>query len=149
MIIYSINNHQAIEFIENGQSFIACDSSLQRDATKIKFHIQPNRLNHGVSISESTIPFSETVKGVNYYRWNNKTIAWVYSKNHDLPPFASFDFLVVSSNSLRKKDIINSQPRFIIFDGSNSNKFVPYLAKEIESRKIATHFVAKDGAFIF
>ncbi len=149
MILYSINNHQAIEFISSGQSYFASDSALLRDAERIRFHVQPNRLEHGVSRTEFIIPFSSKINGVRYFRWNNKTIAWIDAKGYKFQPKTSIDYVIVSNNCLKKKTFDKLKTDYVILDGSNSKKFVTYLVKEMESRKIAFHSVAQDGAFIF
>ncbi|HEV8513191.1 MAG TPA: ComEC/Rec2 family competence protein [Cyclobacteriaceae bacterium] len=149
MIVYSINNHQAIEFIDRGQSYFVCDSSLQIDPERIRYHIQPNRLIHGVSTTEFKIPFGKRINGVNYYRWNNKTIAWISEKDFKLPTNAFFDYLIVSKNSLRKEALDNINANCVILDGSNSKRFVTYIGEHMKNRKIQTHSVALDGAYIF
>ena len=149
MIVYSINNHQAIEFIDRGQSYFVNDSLLLSDPERIRFHIQPNRLMHGVSKTEFEIPFGASIKGVNYYQWNNKTVAWIADKDYTLPTTASFDLLIVSKNSLRKEEFNNIKANCIILDGSVSKRFVTYLGEQVKSKKISTHSVAKEGAYIF
>jgi competence protein ComEC len=149
MITYSMNNHRAIEFIDRGQSHFIGDSTLHLDAAGTRLHILPNRLIHGVAKIDAKTPFGSVAKGVNYYRWNNKTIAWVYDKNCTLPANASFDYLVVSNNSLGKTLVSKIRTNCIVLDGSNSKNFVAYLAEQIADRKIVTHFVVKEGAFIF
>jgi len=149
LIVYSINNHQAIEFIDRGQSYFVGDSILLQDSERIRFHIQPNRLIHAVSSTESNIRFEISINGVNYYRWNNKTIAWIVDKNYKLPANASFDFLVVSKNALSRGagNMINAN--CVILDGSNSRRFVSYLGEKMKNRKMAIHSVVNDGAYIF
>jgi len=149
MIVYSINNHQAIEFIDRGRSYFVCDSSLLVDPERIRYHIQPNRLIHGVSTGEMQVPFGRKINGVNYYRWNNRTIAWIPDKDFKLPVSATFDCLIVSKNSLRKELLKNIKTECIVFDGSNSKRFVSYLREEAKMQKIRTHAVAVDGAYIF
>ena len=149
MIVYSINKHQAIEFIDRGQSYFVCDSSLQNDAEQVRFHIEPNRLIHSVSSTESKIPFGVNINGVTYYQWNNKTFAWMVDEDCTLPTHASFDFLIVSKNSLRKKLSEKINANCIILDGSNSKRFVTYLAEQMENRRVPAHSVLQEGAFIF
>ncbi len=149
LIVYSINKHQAIEFIDHGQSYFVCDSSLLNDPERIRFHIQPNRLIHGVSTTESKIPFGTSINGVNYYQWNNKTIAWIVDKDYKLPTNTTFDFLFVSKNSLSKEVFNNIKTDCIILDGSNSKRFVAYLDEQMKNRKIPMHAVAAEGAYIF
>ncbi len=138
-----------MEFISNGQSYFISDSTLLDNADRIRFHVQPNRLEHGVSQSVSEIPFASSIKGVKYFSWNNKLIAWLDEKECKLPLKTSFDYVIVSNNCLKKEIFDQLQTKYILFDGSNSKKFVTYLAKEMERREIAIHSVDRDGAFIF
>lgn len=149
MIVYSINNHQAIEFIDRGRSYFVCDSSLLVDPERIRYHIQPNRMIHSVTMTEFEIPFSTRINGVNYYRWNNKTIAWISNNDFKLPTNVSFDCLIVSRNSLHKETLENMKTDCVILDGSTSRRFVSYLREEAKMQKIRTHAVAVDGAYIF
>jgi competence protein ComEC len=149
MVVYSINNHQAFEFIDRGRSYFACDSLLENDAERVRFHIQPNRLTHGVSKTNLSIPFSTTRDGIRYMRWRGKTIAWVKDRNSKLPLNSSVDGLIISNNSLSKKEIEKIKASQIIFDGSNSRKIVSYLATIATKRKIKIHTVANEGAFMF
>lgn len=148
MIVYSINKHQAIEFIDHGRSFFAADSLLLTDQERIRFHILPNRLNHGVSKTESQIPFMFNNKGVKFFQWNNKEIAWVNSKGTQLPMTASIDYLIVSQNALQKHQIPELKVRQLIFDGSNSRNYVDAMSRMAEANQIQVHSVLKEGAFI-
>jgi len=149
MIVYSIKNHRAIEFIDRGRSYFVSDSSLLSDPERIRFHIEPSRLIHGVSSTESKISFGTRINGVNYYQWNNRTIAWMVDKDCKLPTHASINFLIVSKNSLRKKLYEKINMNCIILDGSNSKRFVTYLAEQMESRRTPIHSVLQEGAYIF
>lgn len=149
LIVYSINKHQALEFIDQGKSYFVCDSLLLNDPERIRFHIQPNRLIHGVSTTELRIPFSSIVNRVKFYRWNNKTIAWISDKDGKLPTNVSFDFLIISKNAWSRKAVDKVKANCIILDGSNSKRFVTYLDEQMKNRKIQTHSVGEEGAYIF
>jgi hypothetical protein len=55
----------------------------------------------------------------------------------------------VSNNSATGKILEKLKTRYIILDGSNSNRFVSYIAKKTEGSEVTIHSVARDGAFIF
>lgn len=148
MIVYSINKHQAIEFIDNGRSFFAADSVLLNDQERIRFHILPNRLNHGVSETESQIPFMSNKSGVKFFQWENKGIAWINSKDTQLPLTSSIDYLIVSRNALQKSQVSELKVRQLIFDGSNSRNYVEAMSLMCEANQIKAHSVLKEGAFI-
>src|SRR5258706_9192065 len=149
MVVYSINKHDAIEFIDRGHSYFVSDSSLVKDTERIRFHILPNRLLHGVAKPEFRIPFLSERNGVNYFQWNKNTIAWIDNKNDRLPPASSIDFLIVSQNSLSKNQIAELNVKQIIFDASNSKRYVELMSEIAEVEQIATHSVSKRGAFIY
>src|SRR5258706_1703272 len=147
LIVYSINNHQAIEYINQGQSYFLADSSLYQDAERIRFHIQPNRLQHGVAEIKFQFPTVREVNGVHYFRLNNKTIGWIESKKAKIPKNTSIDHLIVSHNSLNKEMLGKINTNHIIFDGSSSRKLVKYFEAKAE-KQISTYSVVDNGAFI-
>ena len=149
MIVYSINKHQPIEFIDRGHSYFTSDSSLTKDTERIRFHILPNRLNHGVTKTESQIPFLSEKNGVNYFHWNQNLIAWIDSKKDRLPIHSSIDFLIVSQNALSKKDIAELNVKLVIFDASNSKKYVESMRTLAVANRISIHTVSTEGAFIY
>ncbi|MBI3483471.1 MAG: ComEC family competence protein, partial [Bacteroidetes bacterium] len=123
MIVYSINNHRAIEFHDQGLSYFNSDSLLINDAERIRFHIQPNRLIHGISETQTTIPFAKDVKGARYFHWDKKIIACIDDKGDQPLLNVPIDHLIVSQNSLHKSHIEKLNVKQIIFDGSNSRKY--------------------------
>jgi hypothetical protein len=148
MVVYSISKHRAIEFIDRGHSCFKSDSLLLTDTERIRFHILPNRLIHGVAETEFEIPFSVEKNGVNYFQWNNNIIAWIDSKDDQLPKNTSIDFLVVSGNSLSKNRIAELNVKQIIFDASNSKKYVEVMSRLAGQNQISAYSVLKGGAFI-
>jgi len=148
LIVYSINKHQAIEFIDRGRSYFVCDSSLQNDEERIRFHIQPNRLMHGVYQVEDEIPFSLEKNGINYFQWNGNKIAWLNDWENKTPLNGNFDLLIVSKNSLNKKAFSHLKANQIVFDGSNSKTFVNRALTLVEKQNIPTHSVLINGAFL-
>jgi len=66
-----------------------------------------------------------------------------------LPTHTSFDFLIISKNSLKKKLSEKINANCIILDGSNSKRFVTYLAEQMENRRVPAHSVLQEGAYIF
>ncbi len=149
MIVYSINKHQAMEFIDRGQSQFFCDSSLLSDTDKIKYHIQPNRVGRGVEITQLRMPVQCAVKGVRYFRWNNKTIGWMMSRNAELPVKVSIDYLIAGNNLLSRRKLKTAKVKEIIFDGSNSVRYLKIVSEIADSMKIQTYLTAEKGAFIF
>ncbi len=149
LIVYAINKHTAIEFIDRGQSHFASDSSLQNDRDRIRFHIQPNQLVHGVSIAQPQILFEREVNGVNYFRYNKKTIGWINDTKTKLPTNATLDYLIISDNSLTKKLLSKAKVNTVIFDGSNTSGYLKALTKTANQQHIQTYSTVEQGAFIF
>jgi hypothetical protein len=103
---------------------------------------------HGVAQTEFKIPFSIEKNGVNYFQWSNTVIAWIDSKDDRLPKKPSIDFLIVSRNSLSKNEIADLKAKQIIFDASNSKRYVEVMNKLIVENQISTYSGLKEGAFI-
>lgn len=147
MIAYGINNHQAIEFIDKGKSFFVSDSSLRADQQKIQFHISPNRLNHGVSVLESQVPFATDENGLTLFQWQGKTIACLDEKT-TIPKNSNFDYLIVSRNSLQREHFSSLKVKQIVFDGTNSRRYIGAISLIANNSQVRVHSVLKDGAFI-
>src|SRR5258706_7022515 len=148
MVVYSVNNHKAIEFIDHGRSYFFADSILVNDDERIRFHIQPNRLAHGISKTDSDARFARKKEGVKYFDWDGKTIAWIDDKNDHLPRYVPIDYLVVSQNALHKSHLAKLNVKQIIFDGSNSKKYIASMSAFAVMNRISTYSVFKEGAFI-
>jgi len=147
MIVYSINNHQAIEFMDRGNSYFVSDSLLRNDVERVRFHIQPNRLFHGIKDTSNEVPIKIDVNGVTLFLWRNETIAWIDGKDDRLPVNASFDYLVVSKNSLTIKQLAKLNVKKIIFDGSNSKKYIEKISSGARADQII-YSVSLNGALI-
>jgi competence protein ComEC len=149
MNVYSINNHRAIELVDCGRSYFISDSLLVNDAERIRFHILPNRLIHGIAKTDFQIPFLSEKNGVDYFDWNKNIMALVDSKSDRLPKDSSVDFLIVSRNSLGKNEMTKLNVKQIIFDASNSKRYIESMSLLAEENHISTYFVLKEGAFIY
>ncbi len=147
LIAYSVNGHSAFEYIDRGQSYFLADSALAGDGERIRFHIQPNRLQHGVSRT-SSIPFLHETKGVNYFRVNNKIFAWTSDGKAKFPLDHSIDYLMVSRNALNKKKLTKLKWSHIILDGTNSRSALNSLRKENTNGQVELYSVLNQGAFI-
>jgi len=148
LIVYSVNGHKALEYIDRGQSYFLADSALSTDQERIRFHIQPNRLQHGVSNTTARIPFLHQKNGVNYFSINKKTFAWISNEKATFPLNNSIDYLIVSHNALRKTGLVKARTSHIIFDGTNSNRILNSLRQENKNNKIELYSVLDKGAFI-
>jgi hypothetical protein len=65
-----------------------------------------------------------------------------------LPKKMDFDYLIVGRNSLSREQLALLNVKELIFDGTNSKKYVEMMGSVAELNKISIHSVLKDGAFI-
>ena len=145
--MYSISNHSAIEWIARGKSFYLADSALQNDYERTRFHVLPNRLQRGVTETQTQIPFSQNTHGIAYYFWNSKSIA-VLDRKQPVPPLP-IDYLVVSNNALLLRDTSVLRPNIkIILDGTNSSYYIARWKLAQQNKPWQVHAVANDGAFV-
>jgi competence protein ComEC len=145
VIVYSISKHQAVEYIDRGKSYVEMDSVLEKDDQKIRFHIQPNRLERGVKTIHSQLPEARNVNGLKLFRFTHKTIAWITNKKVKLPLVLNFDYLVVSNNSLSREEMKKMNNVQLIFDGTNSPRYVNSFRDAAQGNQIHT---AQEGAFV-
>jgi competence protein ComEC len=145
LVIYSINNHYGIEFTSNGQSYFVTDSLLVKDRERTRFHIQPNRLTHGVSTISSQITFAKDTLGVKYFLWKDKLIGWVSDRKYRLPRNIMLDYLLVSNNSVSGSSLRNALIHELIFDGSNSQG---YIDRNFRRESIRFYSTLEHGAFV-
>ncbi len=149
-VVYSISGHQALEFTESGKSYFFADSSLATDEERIRFHIRPGRLRHGVAQVSREFPFQKKINGLDVFQWRGKSVAVVSHKNWELPRNLKVDYLIVSQNSFpifnkKGKDYEIGQ---LIIDGSNSRSYSNKLSKFVRAKNIPVHSVLERGAFV-
>jgi competence protein ComEC len=147
-VVYSVSGHSAMEWIDRGVSYFNADSVLQHDEERIRFHIRPNRLQHGVSEVSAVIPFANELKGLKIYLWHNNKIVFAANKDLQLPQSAEIDYLVVAQNSIPVPDRLEDIPaRKIILDGSNSRSYINKWKRAAGTDIDRLHAVLDDGAF--
>ncbi|MCW5911157.1 MAG: ComEC family competence protein [Cyclobacteriaceae bacterium] len=148
VVVYSISNHSAMEWIANGKSYYRADSVLRNDYERTRFHIVPNRLQHGVKVTQAEIPFERVHNSVSFFAWNKKSIAVLDKRNQPLPR-VPVDYLVVSNHALQLKDTAYLQPGTkIILDGTNSSRYIARWKSARVNQSWQVHAVADEGAFI-
>jgi competence protein ComEC len=148
-VVYSVNGHHAMEWIDAGKSYIQADSALMNDAERIRFHIRPNRLNSGVSDISHIIPFSKQfAEGALLYRWQGNTILHWQSAIETPSIQTEVDYLVVSENSFNLDHVNNFTCKTVILDGTNSRFYVNKWKAVAAEKNISVHSVLDMGAFI-
>lgn len=146
-IVYAVNGHSAMDFISDRQTFFVADSALMADTEKIRFHIRPNRLIHGVRQIQSDTVLSYRIKGLYVTLWNQRLIVHICRANDTLPSIANADYVVVSHNALNYKNIRKEQIGMIVLDGSNTRNYCNKLIKFAKQNQIPIHSVLHQGAF--
>jgi competence protein ComEC len=149
-VVYSVNGFSALEWIDDGQSYFLADSALQNDQERMRFHIRPNRLNSGVAMIQSALPFHQQIQnGVSLTEWNGNSIAFIEQKNYSLPDLAEIDYLVIGKNSININKLRNAlNVKLVILDGSNSSWYVNQWREFCAMKNISFHAVLEKGAFV-
>jgi competence protein ComEC len=147
-VIYSVSGHSAMEWIDHGVSYFKSDSLLSQDKERIRFHIRPNRLKHGVTSINTSIPFGkEIAPDMEIYLWQNSKILFVSNGKVQLPQHAKIDYLVVAKNSIPvDTEIDRLGVKKLILDGSNSQGYINRWRQSSDSMRV--HVVMDKGAFI-
>jgi competence protein ComEC len=149
LVVYAVSGHSAIEQTEQGRSIFSTDSSLLNDEERIRFHIRPNRLQHGVAEVKSSVISSHNTNFELFY-WQGKSVAILANRGTKLPKNLTIDFLFVANNSfpIYKKERPDLKIGKLIIDGSNSRSYTKKLTKFAQTENIPVHSVLDQGAFI-
>ena len=150
LIVYRVNGHGAMEWIDHGKAYFYSDSTLLNDQERIRFHIRPNRIASGVgNILTNDSIFQESLNGFRFYDFQNNKVLWVSQKNCELPNKVITDYLIIGNNAVSSLDKIEGKIEFrqIILDSSNSLTYATKILNEAKSRNIAIHSVLTQGAF--
>jgi len=146
-VVYSVSGYSAIEWLDRGMSYFHADSAFTVDAERMRFHIRPNRLQHGITSTETTIPFAKSIQGLQVFSWQGDKIVFVQNKEAQLPQSAEIDYLVVAQNSIEPNEFDFNSVKQVILDGSNSRSYVNKW-KQVINDKSKLHSVLEDGAFV-
>lgn len=145
-VIYSISGHSAMEWIDAGISYFTSDSVLAKDEERIRFHIRPNRLKHGVRTVNTAVPFGKEAHTMEAYLWEGNKILFV-SEKAQLPQNTKIDYLVVAKNSIPVNTDINRLGiKKLILDGRNSRTYINRWRQSSDS--VLVHAVLEQGAFV-
>ena len=148
--VYRVQGNTAMEWSYNGRSLFVADSTTMKDTNKIHFHIEPNRLFHGVThIQTSPASPLETTGGFRIYRWEGTTFLHILSRQFRPPQRLVVDYLIISHNSIPSLRSLASKINFqhLIIDSSNSYRYCERLEREAEEMHKPAFSVLKRGAF--
>ncbi len=152
LIVYKVAHHSAFDLTDRGQALFFTDSALYNDQTKLRFHIQPNRLIGGVSnILPGYEKWNNTVvkEGCTLLIWKQKTILILNQNAFTLPENLEVDYLIVSQDVIKDMALIQNhiQADKIIFDSSNSFYHVDKMLKQANELHMNVYSVLHEGAF--
>ncbi len=147
LAVYKVPHHTALDLIDEGKAYFITDSSLQRKTSAVRFHIQPNRLNHGVDNVESVIPSLSGAYG--NWTWRGRSILMIRDP-HAIPLTAmEADFVIISNNAVKNLSALSHiNASEIILDSSNSYYFAEKLRTQALAAGIRIYSVLHEGAFI-
>jgi len=156
LIIYSVKNHLAIDFIEGNKNIFIADSGLMKDKNIINFNIAANwsysRLNNPEKYcynNDLEINNQIVFLKSGFIKFNNITLAIVedprYSENK-----ISVDYLIIykkpSESIAELKNTYNFKE--IIVTSNISNKKAKDFFEECKKLRINCYMVGETGAFI-
>ena len=148
--VYRIQGHRVMEWTQNGSSLFLADSTLIQDKMKIKFHVNPSLLVHGIANFQSVSSLSHQSNGMEFLRWNGNSFLFIKSKKFRLPDKIDVNYLIVSNNSLVSLKKIAGHVNYssLILDSSNTNSYCERLEGEAAEMGKACFSVLKMGAFV-
>lgn len=146
LVVYSVSGHSAIERTESGNSLFYADTSLLKDEDRIRFHIRPNRLIHGVY----KIQVQDLKRNFSIFYWRGKAVALANDFTYKWPTNLAVDFLIVTNNSFNFSDIKAKEISIkkIVLASSNSLSYCHKLTKFAKANRIEVYSVLENGAFV-
>jgi competence protein ComEC len=150
IIIYNINRHQAIDFIDKEKYCFVGDSVLRQPGLLRNFHLKPARVSLQAGEKKDRLP-ALYHKGI-YYQFYQKKMIWIdhaISLQADSIPKA-VDILLLSRNVDVdiKKLVLAVRPATVVFDGTNSLWKIQKWKKDCEELLLRCHSVSEQGAFV-
>jgi competence protein ComEC len=149
--VYNVTGHSAWDVIDRGQVYFFTDSVLAQDEERIRFHIQPNRLRHGVTdvYTGNQSGFSKEFPGCRLVVKQGVTFLQIFDKKFSFPSMVDIDYLIVGNNAIRDVQAISSfKCKWLIFDSSNSFYFASRMLREAKNLSLESHSVLHQGAFV-
>jgi competence protein ComEC len=149
LTVYNVNGHSAIDFMDTGKAYYIIDSSLVNNADRMRFHIRPNRLLHGIGVKEN-FEHQSAVKNFDGFRlvkWCDRTLLLVHGRGVRLPVM-KVDYVIIASNSISLQELAeNVVFEKVILDSSNSISFTNRLLEDALNKPIFVHSVRHKGAY--
>jgi competence protein ComEC len=146
---YNIPGHTAVDFMTSGRSYFVSDSLLEQDQLKIKFHVQPARLQAGVKNVQQGVPVSKQFNGCVVMVWNEKTIVQINDPSFAVPANLEVDIIMISNNAVSSMATVTARVKAkeYIIDSSNSFRNASRLLQESQSLDLKTTSLLHHGAY--
>ncbi|HXH18505.1 MAG TPA: ComEC/Rec2 family competence protein, partial [Chitinophagales bacterium] len=156
LIIYSVPNTTAMDFISGCEHLFVADSSLLNDYDRMLFHIKHNWWDSGLRSATAGVsddfqmPFLKRKN--QYIQFLDKRMV-LLDKEFEASESGTklkVDFIILSKNVRVKMEKLAEAYDFgkIIFDSSNSGKRIQYWKKDCERLGIGYWDVNEQGAFV-
>ena len=151
-IVYDAPKERAIDFVDGNQNYFIADENLNKDKSKMRFHIMHYRWERRVK--QSTL-FPDFFSKQNYFRNGNyiqffdKSILLLdteFKKPTNISDL-QFDYIVISNKA--KLDLENITCNQVIIDSSVPNYRWEQIKKECLKLDIPFYNVNTQGAFLF
>ena len=149
-IVYDVPNERAIDFVDGNKNYFIASENLNKDKSKMRFHIQHFRWESRVQ--ESTL-IPAVFKRNNYFRKDNyiqffeeKVLLWDKEFIKPISPL-SVDYIVLSGKENFNLENINC--KLIIIDSSVPKYKWEQIKKECHKYDIPFYNVNTQGAYLF
>ena len=159
MVIYSINNATAIDFICGREHFLLSDSTFFNDKSSISYNIENFLVKKGVFFGEKTFQFCDNFDG-NFVK-KRKSVVIFGEKvlgmsdgsdflNDPLSYKIPLDFMLVYGKKRQSLELLLNMYNFdyLIIDGSVPSYLASKLIEESEKLGIKYHSIREKGAFL-
>lgn len=149
-VVYEVNGHSAIELVDKGVSYFYTDSLLLNDRERMRFHIRPNRLLHGVhTIRANDNSIVRSYDGMRLYAWRNISVLHITGQSFTLPDGLEVDYLVLSNNAIKHMNKLSSVTfKKLIIDSSNSVYVARKVMEQAHDTGVDAYSVLQNGAFM-
>lgn len=160
LVVYALNKHSAIDFINGRQDILLCDDSLLQDERTWQQHVAPSRMYWGLQkpitecLDEDTSAFNANGfwrKG-RYMQYDDKRIMVLDAWKRTILPKSKLkvDYLFLINNGKvdLKSALAAIEPKLIILDGSSSDSKTKNWSDVAMDLGIKCYNIKERGAYI-
>ncbi len=150
LVVYNVNKHTAIDFIEGKKYWFYGDDTLKIDGALQNFNLKPARILYQIKPSADT--FTSIKYNNKLWQFYNYTILH-YDTTVQYLPISSpipINLLVISNSPYLNlfKLCKTIQPQMVLIDGSNTLGKTELWKKQCEELHLRFHSTAQMGAYI-